>query len=64
MYWIETDYIWFILKKVGPTFFKIREIAWIKVVFFPQNHFICDVTIILSVKEFYITIFEFKLVIN
>ena len=33
------------------------QIALIKVVF-PDNHLVCDVTIILSVKKFHITIFD------
>ena len=59
MYKIETDYIWVILKKVGPTFFKIMTNRVDKGRFFSQNHFVCDVTIILSVKKFHITVFEF-----
>ena len=58
---IETDCVWVILKlKVGPgrRFSNLWKIAWIKVVFC-QNHLVCDVTIILSVKEFHITIIEF-----
>ena len=58
---IETDCLGVILKKkrrkIGPTFFK-RQIARIKVAC-TQNDHVCDVTIVLSVKEFHITIFEF-----
>ena len=50
-------------KKDRPTFSTLWQIAWIKV-FFAQNHVVCDVTIILPVKEFHIVIFEFKLVMN
>ena len=52
---IETDSIWVILKNVGALLFKFMEIAWIKVVF-PQNHLFCNLMIILSLKEFHITI--------
>ena len=55
---IETDCIWIILKKVGSTFFKFMVNCRIKAVF-AQNHLVYDVTIISSVKEFHITIFEF-----
>ena len=47
------------LGNLGPTFFKIMtnglNKGWF---FFSQNHFVCDVTIILPVKETHITIFE------
>ena len=55
MYKIETDYIWVILKKVGPTFSKIMADRVDKGLFFSHYHFVCDVTIILSVKEFHVT---------
>ena len=57
---IETDCIWVILKKVGPTFFKFMASCLDKGrFFFSQNYLVCDLSIILSVKEFHITIFEF-----
>ena len=48
----ENGLHWVILKKVGAIFFThcLWQIAWIKVVC-AQNHLVCDVTIILSVKE-------------
>ena len=48
------------VSKVGlGVFSSLWQIAWIKVVFV-QNYPVCDLTIIiLSVKEFHITIFEF-----
>ena len=61
---IETDCIWVFyrnLEKSRPDVFQgygKSWIAWIKDVF-AQNHLVCDVTIILSVKKFHITIFEF-----
>ena len=64
MYKIEMDYIWRILKKVDPTFFIIMTNRLDKGRFFSQNDFVCDVTIILSVREFHISISSFKLVIN
>ena len=54
----EADCIWVILKKVGPTFFRFMTNSWTKVLS-AQNHLVCDVMIIFSVKEFHITIFEF-----
>ena len=43
----------------GRQFRSLWQISWIKVVF-AQNHLVCDVRIIiLSVKEFHITFFEF-----
>ena len=51
---IETGGIWVVLKKVGPTFFKFTAS---RLVVFAQNHLVYDVTIILSVKEFHLTIF-------
>ena len=59
MYKIEADYIWVILKKVGPTFSKIMTNRLDNGGFFSQNHFVWDVRIILLVKEFHITILEF-----
>ena len=56
---LNLNLIWVILRKVGPTFFKIMTNRPDKGRFFSQNHFVCNVTIILSVKEFHITIFEF-----
>ena len=52
---IEPDCISGNLEKSRP---DVIQIAWMKVVF-AQNHLVCVVTIILSVKEFHITIFEF-----
>ena len=49
------------LKKSARPFLSLWQIAWnpwVKVVF-AQNHLACDVTIILSVKEFHITVFEY-----
>ena len=43
------------LEKSRP---EVFQIASIKVVW-AQNHLVCDVMIILSVKEFHITMFEF-----
>ena len=57
---IETDCLGVILKKkkkISLTFFK-RQIARIKVAC-TQNDHVCDVTIVLAVNEFHITIFEF-----
>ena len=47
------------MKKIAPTFFKIMTNRPDKGRFFSQNQFVCDATIILLVKEFHITIFEF-----
>ena len=52
---IGTDCIRAILKNVDPTFFKFMSNSLDKVVF-AQNHLVCDVTIILSVKEFHFAI--------
>ena len=49
---IETDCIWVIFKNVK---FMANGLD----IVFAQNHLVCDVRIILSVKEFHITIFEF-----
>ena len=55
---IEADYVWTILKNADPTFLKFMANRLDLKVVFAQNHLVCDVTIILSVKEFHITIFE------
>ena len=54
---IETDCIWVILKSRPVVFQVFMANPPHKVVFAP-NHLVSDVTIILSVKEFHITIFE------
>ena len=54
---IETHCISVILNKVGLTFFKFK-VNLAKGRLFSQNHLVCDVTIILSVEEFHINIFE------
>ena len=54
---IETDCIWVILTKVGPTFSKFMANSLDKGG--SQNHLVCGVTIVLSLKEFHISIFEF-----
>ena len=56
---IETDCIWVILKTVGRCFSSSWQNAWIFKAVFAQNRLVCGVTIILSVKELHITIFEF-----
>ena len=55
---IETDCISVILNKVRLTFFKFKVNRLDKGRLFSQNHLVCDVTIILSVEEFHINIFE------
>ena len=57
---IETDCIWVILKNCWPTFFKFMANHLDKRRFFAQDHLVCDVTILLSVKEFHVTIFELQ----
>ena len=55
--WTQTDKT----ETDCSTLFKFWQIPWVKVVF-AQNHLVCGVQtvrIILSVKEFHITIFEF-----
>ena len=54
---IETDCIWVILTKVAPTFFKLMANRL-------DIGLAYDVTIILSLEEFHITLFKFQLVIN
>ena len=46
-------------ENVSPTFFKFMANSLDIKVVFAQNLIVCDVTIISSVKEFHITIFEF-----
>ena len=55
---IETDCIWVFLKKSARGFSSLWKMGWIKVIL-GQNHLVFDVTIIVSVKGFHITIFEF-----
>ena len=45
-------------KKLSQCFSSLWQIARIKIIF-AQNRLVCVATIILSVKEFLITIFEF-----
>ena len=57
---IERDCIWVILpKEVGPTFFKFTVNRLDKGLF-AQNHPVYDVTIILLLKEFHVSIFKFS----
>ena len=43
---IETDCIWSVLQKVGTSFFtRIKVVS-------AQNHLVCDLTMVLSVKDF------------
>ena len=53
---IDTDCIWVILKKVGPAFLKFMANRLDKGTLCSDS---CAVTIVLSVKEFHYTIFEF-----
>ena len=57
---IETDRIWVLFKKSPESrrFASSWQIAWIKIAF-AQNHLVCDVMIILPVKELHNIIFEF-----
>ena len=50
--------MWVILKKVGSMFFKFMANRLDKGRSC-SDHLVCDATIILSVKEFQLTIFEF-----
>ena len=52
---IETDCVWIILEKVGPTFVANR-LDKDRVCL---ESSCCDLTRIISIKEFFITIFEF-----
>ena len=55
---IEKDCIWVMLKTIGPTFFKSMANRLDKTGRFCSELRGCDRTIILSVTEFRITIFE------
>ena len=60
---IETDCIWVILNEVGLTFFKFMVNRQDKGRFCSESSGLFA-TIFLSITEFHITIFEFKLVFN
>ena len=56
---IETYCVWVILNKVDPTFFKFMLNRLDKGRFCSETFdLVCDVTIILSVKELHFTIFK------
>ena len=59
---IETDCIWLILKSQPALFFlRVWRLAQMMTVVLAQNNLVCDVPIILSVKDFNNTISEFEI---